>query len=211
LEGERDIATECRVSLEMGGKTMVTATAPTKLMTTEELEAMPNDGKKRWLIRGVLRERDMTRRNRFHSRVMMRIGAILLDWSDKQPEPRGDVVGGEAGFRLRRNPDSTAGIDVAYVSADTKAVQTIHTTLYEGAPVLAVEIISPSNPPGDVKEKVREYLSCGVNVVWVVDPEDHTVIIYRPGIAPEALDSRDQITAEPHLPGFSCPVADFFR
>ena len=40
-----------------------------RLMTTEELLAMPKDGKKRWLIRGELREGGMTRHNRQHGRT----------------------------------------------------------------------------------------------------------------------------------------------
>ena len=45
---------------------MSTATAP-RLMTNAELLAIPEDGMERNLIRGVLKEKPMTRRNRFHS------------------------------------------------------------------------------------------------------------------------------------------------
>ena len=45
------------------------------LMTTEELLALPEDDVERWLIDGELRERPMTVRNRFHSRVMVRVAA----------------------------------------------------------------------------------------------------------------------------------------
>src|SRR3954468_16921129 len=91
-----------------------------KLMTTEEFLALPDDGVERWLIRGVVREfgDSTTRRNRDHSRIVMRLGQLLGDWLDKQPAPRGEIVGGEAGCRLSRDPDVTVGIDVAYVSAE---------------------------------------------------------------------------------------------
>ena len=46
------------------------------LMTTEELLALPEDGTDRWLIAGELRERPMTKRNRFHSRVTGPSGEI---------------------------------------------------------------------------------------------------------------------------------------
>src|SRR3989442_15827035 len=98
-----------------GGTAMPAVAAP--LMTTEELLALPDDGVERWLIRGKLwekRENGMTVRNRLHSRIVMRIGQLLGDWVDKQPPPRGDVLGGEAGCRLRRDPDTTVGIDVVY-------------------------------------------------------------------------------------------------
>jgi len=180
-------------------------------MTTEELLALPEDGKDRWLLGGVLWERDITKRNRFHSRAMARISALLDNWSMAQPEPRGEVVSGEAGFRIRRNPDSTVGIDVAYVSAALKSVQTDQTTLYEGAPVLAVEILSPSNTHHEVAAKVRDYLASGVKLAWVVDTDFHIISIHRPGVPSEALDSRDTLAGDPELPGFSCPVSDLFR
>ena len=189
---------------------MSIAAAP-RLMTTDELLALPDDGKERWLIRGELWEREMTKRNRFHARLTIRIGYLLESWCEKQPEPRGEVVGGEAGFILHHNPDSTVGIDVAYVSAATKAVQTDQTTLYDGPPVLAVEITSPNNTHEEVTVKVREYLTRGVKLVWVVDPDFRTVTAHRPGVPAQAIDSLGVVSADPELPGFSCPVAEFFR
>src|SRR5437016_9893658 len=93
--------------------------AEPQLVTTEQLEAMPDDGIERWLINGELREGGMTRRNRVHSRIEATITALLVNWNEKQPPPRGEVLVGEAGVRLRRNPDTTVGIDLAYISAET--------------------------------------------------------------------------------------------
>src|SRR5947209_20626188 len=88
-----------------------------KLMTTEELLAMPDDGVERWLIRGELREKreevggkPMTIRNRFHSRLTTRVAKFLDNWLDKQPKPRGAVLSGEAGVRLRHDPDTVVGL-----------------------------------------------------------------------------------------------------
>jgi hypothetical protein len=99
------------------------------LMTTEELLALPDDGTDRWLIAGELRERPMTRRNRNHSRAMIRVGKYLDNWLDEQPHPRGQVLGGEAGVILRRDPDSTVGVDVTYIGAEVMIKQTEDSTL----------------------------------------------------------------------------------
>jgi Uma2 family endonuclease len=195
---------------------MSTAVATEKrLWTTEELLALPDDGVERWLSRGRLIEKhpdpenaDMTKRNRFHSRA---VGFVLERWLEAQPEPRGQVVGGEAGFILRRNPDSTVGIDVAYVSAETVSVQTDGTTLFDGPPVLAVEILSPSNTHEEVRDKVQDYLSAGVALVWMIDTDFRTVTVYRPDAEPQLFNRTQTLSADPILPGFSCPVADLFR
>jgi Uma2 family endonuclease len=190
------------------------ATASPPLMTTEELLAMPDDGVERWLIRGRLRESredPMTKRNRFHSRAMVRLAYLLEAWLEKQPEPRGEVFCGEAGVRLRDDPDTTVGVDVVYVAADVLARQTQDSTVINGIPVLAVEILSPGNTIEEIHEKIDSYLDAGVALVWIVDPSLRTVTILRPGAEPELVNVRQELSAEPHLPGFRVPAASLFE
>lgn len=181
-----------------------------RLMTTEELLALPNDGVKRWLIRGELREGGMTRHNRRHGRTETKMAFHLCAWLEMQPEPRGEVLTGEAGFRLRRDPDTSVGIDLAYISAELAAATPEGVWLIDGAPTLAVEILSPSNTQEEVTDKVREYLESGVALVWVVDPVFQTVQVYRPDGRPALFNADQELTGEPHLPGFRVPVARLF-
>ncbi len=188
---------------------MSTAVVPAT-MTTEEMLAMPDNGVERWLIEGRLREKPMTVRNRWHSRIMARVTRFLDVWLDSQREPRGQVLCGEAGCRLRRTPDSTVGIDIVYISAEVAAQQTDETTLIDGVPILAVEILSPSDTQEEINEKIDAYLRAGVALVWVIDPHDRAVLIYRPGEAVIAVNVLQELTAEPHLPGFRVRVAELF-
>jgi Uma2 family endonuclease len=185
------------------------ATLPLELITTEELLAMP-DGMDRDLIRGRLREPSMTRRNRLHSRTEAIITRILDAWRVTRPQPQGEVVVGEAGFRILKNPDTTVGIDVAYISPEMAAANPIDTPLIDGPPVLAVEILSPSDSQEGILEKVREYLDAGVKLVWVVEPVFKTVCVYRPDAPPELFNETEELSGEPHLPGFRAAVADLF-
>ncbi len=152
----------------------------------------------------------MTVRNRWHSRIMVRVSHLLELWLERQPEPRGSVLCGEAGVRLRRDPDTTFGIDVVYIAADLAAREAAETTLIDGVPILAVEILSPSDTQEQIDEKVDDYLSAGVALVWVIDPHDRTVLIYRPGVEPELVNVRQELSGEPQLPGFRVPVAQLF-
>jgi Uma2 family endonuclease len=186
------------------------APATVRLMTTEDLLALPEDGMDRWLIRGELREKPMTKRNRFHSRTTSVADQMLRNWRDQQPPPRGEVYVGEAGFILRRNPDVTVGIDVAYVNAEVVARQTDDTTLIEGVPLLAVEVLSPNDTVEEINEKVQEFLTAGVALVWIVDPYMRTVTVYRPDTAPQLFNVTQELTAEPHLPGLRIAVAKLF-
>jgi len=187
----------------------VSTVVSTRPMTTEEMLGLPDDGVDRELIRGQLWEKPMTRRNRWHSRVENRIGTVLEVWLETQPEPRGQIVSGEAGFRLSRNPDSTVGIDVAYVSAEVATIDP-EAIYFEGPPVLAVEILSPSDQQEEIDAKVGLYLETGVAEVWVVHPRFRTITVYRPDADPTMFSGSQEITAEPHLPGFRVSLTRLF-
>jgi len=189
------------------------AEAP-RTMTVEELLAMPDDGVERWLIRGELRENresDMNRRNPDHSGAMTRVAAFLDAWLRNQPLPRGKIYTGDAAFRLRPDRPTLVGIDVAYVSADLRQKTKKGTKVIAGAPILAVEIFSPSDVHSEVNEKVQEYLDVGVAVVWVVDPDFETVAAYTRDSEPKLFNRGQDLTAEPHLPGFRVRVSELFE
>jgi Uma2 family endonuclease len=178
-------------------------------MSVEEFLTLPDDGMHRELVCGKVREFGMTTRNRFHSRIVIRIGQLLANWMDLQPEPRGEVVGGEAGFWLKGTKESLVGIDVAVVAAELVAATGPKDKLFHGAPVLAVEILSPSDTHEDIVEMVKFYLAVGT-VVWVVDPDFETVAVHRPGRKPETFHLQQELLGEPYLPGFRASVAAFF-
>ncbi len=180
------------------------------VMTTEELLALPRNGTERWLIEGQLREKPMTVRNRIHSRIMVCISHFLESWRKLQPEPRGEVLCGEAGCRLRRDPDTTVGIDVVYVAANLVQQQSDDTTLIDGVPTLIVEILSPSDTIEDIEEKIDLYQNAGVPLIWIIDPHYRTITIYRLDREPELVNIRQELTAEPFLPGFRVAVAEIF-
>jgi len=174
-----------------------------------EFLAIPEDGISRELIRGELRERGMTIRNRFHCKIATKVARFLDLWVDEQPEPRGEVLTGEAGFRLKGTRDSLVGADVAYVSAELIAATPTRQSIYDGPPVLAVEILSPSDTQGGIVEKVTLYLEAGA-VVWEVDPDFRRVGVHRPGQDTVTFSVGEDLTTEPQLPGFRVPVARLF-
>jgi Uma2 family endonuclease len=188
----------------------MSATVAPKLTTTEEMLALPENGVERWLVRGQLREKPMTYRNRCHSRIMARVTFLLEKWLEMQPEPRGQVLCGEAGIRLQRDPDTTFGVDAVYISAETAARQAEDTTIIDGIPVLVVEILSPSDTQEEINDKIDDYVRAGVPLVWIIDPRRRTVQVIRPQQEPELVNVRQELSGEPHLPGFRVAAAQLF-
>jgi Uma2 family endonuclease len=182
----------------------------TPLMTTEEMLALPENGVDRELIRGKLREKPMTRRGRRHTRSAGNLVFFLQQWL--RPD-RSHVVKSwsvKAGFRIRRDPDTTVGIDVAYIGPQTTLTVPEDVFLIDALPILAVEVLSPSDTQEDITDKVADYLDAGIPLVWVLEPVFRTVCVYQPDKEPEMFTSSQELTGDPHLPGFRVLVKDLF-
>ncbi len=182
-----------------------------RLLTSEEFDALPDDDDvERWIINGRLYERPMTRRSFPHSRTEANIAYCLKRWLDQQPTPPGLVLSGEAGFRLRREPTTNVGIDVAYVTTEQMAATSPNASVIEGPPMLAVEIMSPSDTFGDTASKIEAYLQAGVSLVWRAEPALKFLTVFRLDAPPKSFSLGDDLTAEPHLPGFRVAVSEIF-
>ena len=83
-------------------------------------------------------------------------------------------------------------------------------TFGEIVPDLAVEVLSPSDSPRHVAQKIGEFLEFGVTLVWLVDPQARTVTVYRSLSQTQQFTAGDTLSAEPVLPGFGCVVSRFF-
>lgn len=180
------------------------------LMTLAEFLELPDRGKERMLIRGVLWERKMTVRNPWHSSLVARIAALLVIWLRQQSKVTGDVVSGDAGFRLTKNPDSFVGIDVAFVAKDMPLYRQGKKVVFDGPPILAVEVLSPSDQQADIDAKIDEYLAANVPLIWIVNPHRQLITAYRTGSEPQVYSGTTTITADPYLPGFAFAVAELF-
>ena len=180
-------------------------------MSVEEFLSLPEDGMDRYLHRGELREFPMTVRNRWHCSLQVEISAILREWCRRQPGAQGRVYAGEVGCVLRPQPGTVYGIDVAYFSAEAIANVPRNSRYMKGPPVLAVEILSPSDVHESVIEKLREYLDAGVAVVWIVDPDVKIIVAHRADQAPQSFNVQDELVGDPELPGLRISLADLFR
>lgn len=118
------------------------------------------------------------------------------------------MLTGVAGVRTRRDPDTTCGVGVV-VSAEVLANQPDNTTIVEGLPTLAVEILSPNDVIEDVNEKIDALLEAGAPMVRLIDPHRRTVAV-RVDADTELYGSRQGLPGEPVLPGLRVPVVRLF-
>ena len=180
-------------------------TTKPKLMTAEEFLLMPDDDMKRELIRGVVTE-DMPPGYE-HGVVEFRIGRLLGNFVEEND--LGEILGGDSGFVLERGPDTVRGPDVAWVAPGR--VEGRVRGFAELAPDLVVEVRSPSDPQRHMAERAMMWLSHGVRMALVADPNTVTLTVYLPGEPPQALGEFDVFDGGDVLPGFIAPVWSFFR
>ena len=82
---------------------------------------------------------------------------------------------------------------------------------FEGAPDLALEILSPSTRSKDMLLKLYKYQNAGVKEYWIVDPDHETVMVYdfrNDNFYPEIYDFDAVIPI--HISGGQCSI-DFSR
>jgi len=181
------------------------APAETQLITGEDLAAM-GDLEPSELIAG--RIVPMTPTAYEHGEIELTIGMKLKAFV--QAHNIGRVGVGEAGIYIRRNPDTIRATDVLYISHERYA-QRKSTSYPDVAPELIVEILSPGDSWTDVTQKLRDYFSIGVQLVWIVDPAVRGVYAYRSLTDVREFKSTDDLPGDDVLPGFSVAVARLFE
>jgi Uma2 family endonuclease len=187
------------------------------VIVREKIRALPNDNPETQLLRpdGRLkpeaRPQPKAHRNRWRSRVAARLVYLLEGWWEKQPEPRGLILCGEAEIRLRPDAEALAGIDIAYVAADAAAQTPDDVPWVHGPPALAITVLSHADQVQDVWAKVHRFLEAGIGLVWVVDLFFRTVCVHRPDTEPKLFTVQQELTGDTHLPGFKALVADIFK
>jgi Uma2 family endonuclease len=156
------------------------------------------------LIRGKLRM--MLPAGFEHGRIALNLTAAIAN--HVKSHELGTVLAAETGFLLARDPDTVRAPDLAFIRASRPRGP--QRGYYPGAPDLAVEVLSPDDRPGYVREKVAEWLEAGANAVWVVDPAERTVTVHEPGKAPVAFGEADLVPGGDLLPGLELRVRDVF-
>ncbi|MHC5044742.1 MAG: Uma2 family endonuclease [Planctomycetota bacterium] len=123
-------------------------------------------------------------------------------------ERLGTFYAAETGFILARDPDTVRAPDFAFTRSGREAAE-VH-GFVPGAPDLAVEVLSPDDRPGYVREKVAEWLEAGARAVWVIDPRARTVTTHEPDRAPSVLGEGDALKGGDLLPGLEISVREIF-
>ena len=157
------------------------------------------------LIRGEVVE--MPNPTRKHGRVCLRLAFEFESYTERVLWGYG--VSNDSGTILGGNPVTVVGPDVAYYD-DSASFAAMHPKWGTKVPIVAAEVLSPSDRRRDVLEKVADYLSGGVKAVWLADYEEGFVTVFRSTAVPKIFGNTATLTGDDYLPDFSCSVAKLF-
>jgi Uma2 family endonuclease len=174
--------------------------------TANELFEMPDDGFRYELVKGELRK--MSPSGSEHGAIIVNI-TVLLGQYVKANKP-GICFGAETGFKIGSDPDTVRAPDVAFVRSDRIPERGIPKKFWQGAPDLAVEVLSPGDMYSEVEEKVEQWLDAGARAVWVVNPRRRSVSIFRPMTDVTRLSDSDELEGGDVVTGFRCKVSEIF-
>ena len=116
----------------------------------------------------------------------------------------------QTGFIIHRNPDTVRSSDIAFISAERLPAK-VPQGYFDGAPDLAVEVLSPNDRASEVQGKIRDWLDAGCRAVWIVDPETKSVTIYKSTHDIAVLGATDTLTDAEILPGFNAAISEIFE
>ena len=143
------------------------ATLPT-IVTYEEWLQMPitQDGREE-VVNGEIRI--MPPNKTPHPYIVDDLTAAFRSQLDRK---RTICIGSTFGLVIRKEPLTCRSPDIAVFDRATMIEQDgyIHS-----APQLVIEVLSPSETRREIREKLRDYESIGVEEAWLVSPEGGTV------------------------------------
>ena len=136
-----------------------------RALTRDDLDAMPDDGHRYELIDGILIVSPAPRR--VHQRAVMRLGVLLFeacpDDAELLPAPFDVVLADDTVIQ----PVLLVAPDADYTDRDLPV-----------APMLAIEVLSPSTRGIDLLLKKDRLLRAGCAHYWVVDPDEPSIVAW---------------------------------
>lgn len=127
----------------------------------------------------------------------LRLGQRLGNWADE--DGTGLVFDSSTGFRLSNG--AIRSPDVAWVRQDRlTALNPDPNQFLPLCPDFVIELHSANDVLSSLQTKMQEYLANGLQLGWLINPQDQQVEIYRPEQGVEVLQAPEVLSGESVLP-----------
>jgi Uma2 family endonuclease len=187
--------------------TTVETPAQKRNWTDAEFMALAEDGQRYEIVNGELLT--MGNSGALHGYLCSTILAVL--WNYNLSHKQGAIFDSSTAFNLKNGNKRSPDISF-FAKERLKDFTILPLDFLEGAPDLAVEVLSPNNTVSEIEGKITDYFANGTRLAWVVNPTQQYILVYRCPQAPDRLlKVGDFLDGEDVLAGFSFALADLFQ
>jgi Uma2 family endonuclease len=176
-------------------------------MTFEEAARLDSDSQAGEIVAGEWVP--VTRGTWRHGAIASNV--VLLFKLYARQNPGWSVATCDPGAKLGHDPQLLRGPDVAMARTERLPTGKGAEGWLEGAPDVAIEVMSENESASTLTKKALEYLAAGARIVWVVDPEPRRVMVFTPPDHVRIVGAEDSLDGGDALPGFRCTVAEIFE
>ncbi|HVQ77576.1 MAG TPA: Uma2 family endonuclease [Candidatus Binatia bacterium] len=180
------------------------ATDLKRKLVYDDYARIPDDGKRHEILNGELYVTPAP--SPLHQRASKRLQRKLEDYF----EARGLAEVFNAPIDMILGPHDVAQPDILVVTDPDQ----ISGRGIEGAPLLVVEVLSPSTRRHDREVKLRRYAALAIPHYWILDPEEKRIACHRrEGDAYQLIlaAAGDAQLIHPDWPDLAIPLADLWR
>ncbi len=182
-------------------------TTAKKLLTADDLLAMPDDGKKYELVRGELIE--MPPPGFMHGVVTGRIARRFGNFVEEHGLDF--IETSEVGIYTEQDPDTVRAPDYTLTSLARITTPLPQRGYVLGlVPDLVVEVVSPDYSVSAAEARAQMWLAAGVRLVVVAYIATQEIVTHDEDGTVRRFGMNDTLTCGPVLPGFACRVAEIF-
>ena len=120
------------------------------------------------------------------------------------------ILAGPDGM-MRLAPGLVRIPDLSFISWDRLPERKVpREPISDLAPDLAVEVISKSNTPEEMRQKLLDYFAAGVRLVWYVYPEPREVHVFTTPEQSTVFSEDQTLDGGDVLPGFRLSLREYF-
>ena len=188
-------------------------TAPPKPVTVEEYLRIAEQHYRVEVVDGQLRINDTDEMSPgfVHAMVIKRLYDLLNDYVVRNR--LGYVFGDGLSYFLDTDTMSVRDSripDLSFIRAGRMPKDNDLSRPFPGAPDLAVEVASPTEPGVELDAKIGDLLHYGAAQVWVIFPEGHTLIQHFPDGRARRYGGDEVVDTSALFPDFVLKLSDLF-
>jgi Uma2 family endonuclease len=181
-------------------------TNQSKALTDEQFMALPEDDNLHEYVNGELIV--VANSGVEHGYLALTLGYFLTGFV--RSHRLGVTCDSSTAFKMKTGNKRSP--DLAFIAKERlQGLKRLPKGFFEGAPDLAVEIISPNNTFAEIHNKLVEYFENGTRLVWVILPDEECVLVYHQPKPSKLLQVEDSLDGEAVITGFQLPLIELFQ